>query len=141
MSGPRLGRARARAALAGLVALLLAACVSNERPDAEALSGEQVTPLIVGNTFRGAWDGRQLTMVFFEDGTLRGTQGLAGSDRGRWWIDGDAWCFQWTRYFDALRRCFEWVPVDEGWVLRNVDAFRIRDISGRLQRGKAPGFS
>ena len=141
MSGRRLPRAARSAALACVADCLLAGCVANERPEGDALSGEQVSELIVGNTFRGQWDGRQLTMVFFEDGTLRGTQGLTGSDRGRWWLDGDAWCFQWTRYFDARRRCFEWVPVDEGWVLRNVDAFRIRDIRGRLQRGKAPGFS
>jgi hypothetical protein len=52
--------------------------------DDVALKGEELTKLISGNTFRGAWEGQQLTMVYYENGVVGGSQWLTSSDRGTW---------------------------------------------------------
>ena len=120
---------------------LLAACGSmNPGDDDVMLNGEELTKLISGNTFRGAWEGRQLTMVFYQNGVIRGTHGLTGSDGGTWEIDGDVFCMRWTRYFDSTRRCYKWWRREKDYLLQNVDAFRIPNMSGTIEQGKPPGF-
>lgn len=124
-----------------VLAGLLAACESmNPSDDDVMLNGEEITKLITGNTFRGAWEGQQLTMVFFDNGVIRGSHGLTGSDSGTWEMDGDTFCMRWTRYFGSTRRCFKWWRRDRDYLLQNVDAFRIQNLTGTIEQGKPPGF-
>jgi hypothetical protein len=124
-----------------IIAGLLAGCGGmNPTDDDVALNGEEVTKLISGNTFRGAWEGRQLTMVYYENGVVRGSHGLTGSDGGTWTVDGDVYCMRWTRLFGSTRRCFKWWRRESGYLLQNVDSFRIQNITGTIEQGKPAGF-
>jgi len=127
--------------VAPLLAALLAGCGSmTPGEDDVALSGEEVSTLISGNTFRSAWEGQQLTMVFYENGVVRGTHGLSGSDSGTWSIEDDRYCNRWVRYFDSTRRCYKWWRRANDYLLQNVDSFRTPNLSGRIEPGKPSGF-
>ena len=124
-----------------LVVGLLAACGTMRPTDDDvALNGDELTKLISGNTFRGAWEGRQLTMVYYENGVVRGSQGLTGSDGGTWTVDEDVYCHRWTRLFGSTCRCFKWWRRKSDYLLQNVDAFRINNLTGTVEPGKPPGF-
>ena len=124
-----------------LVAGLLAGCETmNPGEDDVALSGDEVRELITGNTLRSAWEGEQLTMVFYANGVVRGSQGLRSSDSGTWEINDDIYCNRWTRLFDSTRRCYRWWRRESDYLLENVDAFRIRNLTGTIEQGKPPGF-
>lgn len=112
----------------------------NPSEDDVALNGEAVTKLIGGNTFRGGWEGQQLTMVYYENGVVRGSQGLTGSDSGTWTVDGDVYCHRWTRLFGSTRRCYNWWRREKDYLLQNVDAFRIPNMNGIIEPGKPSGF-
>lgn len=122
-------------------AALLALCLLAAGASAQqALSGEATRLLISGNTLTGNFLARQLTIAFYPDGTLVGTLGLRGSDRGRWWIENDRYCHRWSVYFGGEQRCYAWVPQGEGYVAQNVDAFRTRNFQGSISSGFPPGF-
>ena len=105
------------------------------------LSGDEVRKLITGNTLQGSFMTNPLTMVFYADGVVRGSVGMTGSDDGTWRIDGDKYCNQWVTYFNGVDKCYVWVPQgDDKYVLQNVDAFRGRNIQGRLEQGKPKGY-
>ena len=124
-----------------LLVVLLTGCGSmNPSDDDVMLSGDEISKLITGNTFRGSWEGQQLTMVFYQNGVIRGTRGLSGSDGGTWAIDGDTFCMRWTRYFGSTRRCYKWWRREKDYLLQNVDAFRIQNLAGTIEQGKPPGF-
>ncbi len=106
----------------------------------EALSGDQVRALITGNTLQGSFMTNPLTMVFYEDGVVRGSIGMTGSDDGTWEIEGDNYCNEWVTYFSGVRRCYQWVRQGDGYLLKNVDSFRVRDIQGRIEKGKPKGY-
>lgn len=126
------------AAAVGLVALLCSVALPGVAQD--RLSGDQIRELITGNTLQGSYTTLPLTMVFYEDGVLRGSIGLTGSDSGTWEIEGDTYCNEWVVYFDGVRRCYAWVPNGNGYVLQNVDAYKIRPIQGRIEQGKPKGY-
>ena len=130
-------RAR-RAAAAALVALLCSAGLAGAA--GERLSGDRIRELITGNTLQGNYTTLPLTMVFYENGVLRGSIGLTGSDSGTWEIDGDKYCNEWDVYFDGVRHCYAWVPHGDGYVLQSVDAYKIRPIQGRIEQGKPKGY-
>lgn len=106
----------------------------------EALSGDQVRALITGNTLQGSFMANPLTMVFYEDGVVRGSIGMTGSDSGTWEIEGDNYCNEWVTYFSGVRRCYQWVHQGDGYLLKNVDNFRVRNIQGRIEKGKPKGY-
>jgi hypothetical protein len=81
-----------------------------------------------------------LTMVFYADGVVRGSVGMTGSDSGTWEIDGDNYCNEWVTYFSGVRRCYQWTRDGDGYVLKNVDKFRARDIQGKIENGKPKGY-
>jgi hypothetical protein len=114
--------------------------VSQQSPAQEALGGEEIRTLITGNTLQGNFMTNPLTMVFYADGVVRGAIGLTGSDSGTWKIEGDTYCHEWFTYFSGVRRCYEWIPDGERYVLKNVDAFKARNIQGRLEKGKPKGY-
>ena len=132
---------RISAASIVLVVGVLAGCDTMRPTDDDvALNGEEVTKLISGNTFRGAWEGQQLTMVFYENGAAGGSQGLTSSDRGTWTVDEDIYCHRWTRLFGSTRRCFKWWRRESDYLLQNVDSFRINNLTGTIEQGIPPGF-
>ena len=132
---------RVPATSAVILAGLLAGCDTMRPTDDDvALNGEELTKLISGNTFRGAWEGQQLTMVYYENGVVGGSQGLTSSDRGTWTVDEDIYCHRWTRLFGSTRRCFKWWRRESDYLLQNVDAFRINNLTGTVEPGKPPGF-
>lgn len=135
----RLRRARWLAAAVAVVTVLLGAGVRASGAQ-EALTGDQVRTLITGNTLQGSFMTNPLTMVFYADGVVRGSIGLTGSDSGTWEIEGDNYCNEWVTYFSGVRRCYRWYPDGDGYVLKNVDAFRARNIQGRIVKGKPKGY-
>jgi hypothetical protein len=106
----------------------------------EAVGGEALRTLIVGNTLKGSYTTKPLVMVFYADGLIRGAIGLTGSDSGTWEIDGDKYCHEWFTYFSGVRRCYHWVPEGDGYLLKNVDEFRARNIQGRVEKGMPKGY-
>jgi hypothetical protein len=42
--------------------------------------------------------------------------------------------------FDRTRRCFKWWRRESDYLLENVDAFRIHNLTGAIEPGKPPGF-
>ena len=106
----------------------------------EALSGDQVRALITDNTLQGSFMANPLTMVFYADGVVRGSIGMRGSDDGTWEIEGDNYCNEWVTYFSGVRRCYQWIRQGDGYLLKNVDSFRARNIQGRIEKGKPKGY-
>jgi hypothetical protein len=106
----------------------------------EALSGDQVRALITDNTLQGSFMANPLTMVFYPDGVVRGSIGMTGSDDGTWEIEGDNYCNEWVTYFSGVRRCYQWIRQGDGYLLKNVDSFRVRNIQGRIEKGKPKGY-
>ena len=106
----------------------------------DALSGDEVRSLIVGNTLKGSYMTNPLVMVFYPDGLIRGSIGLKGSDSGTWEMEGDKYCHEWFTYFSGVRRCYLWIPQGDGYLLKNVDSFRGRNIQGRIEKGKPKGY-
>ena len=105
-----------------------------------ALSGDEVTKLISGNTLRSAWDARQLTIAFFENGKALATLGPAGSDNGVWSVKGDSYCHEFVTYFEGVRRCYRWWRRPKDYLLENVDSYRTRSLNGRIEKGIPPSF-
>jgi hypothetical protein len=106
----------------------------------EALTGDQIRSLITGNTLQGSFLAKRLVMVFYADGVVRGSIGLSGSDSGTWEIEGDTYCNEWVTYFEGVPRCYRWIPQGDGYLLDNVDAFKIQPIKGRIVEGKPKGY-
>ena len=123
-----------------LVLAMLAAVFSHQSPAQEPLSGEQVRALITGNTLQGNFMAHPLTMVFYDDGVVRGSVGMTGSDSGTWEIEEDHYCNEWVTYFSGTHHCYQWLSQGDGYVLKNVDAFRGRDIQGHIEKGKPKGY-
>lgn len=135
-TGKRLLSASALALLLGLGV----ACAPAVPKDAVALTGDEVKKLITGNTFKGGYNAQQLTMVFYDNGQLRGSLGLTGSDGGTWHMQGDLYCQHWTRYFSATEGCYKWYPRNGGYVLRSFGGYRTPDIIGKVETGKPAGY-
>jgi hypothetical protein len=126
-----------------LLVLLLgagSACTPAVPKDATALSGQDVRKLIGGNTFTGGFNAQRLIMVFYDNGMLRGSLGLSGSDSGTWQMEGELYCQHWTRYFGATKGCYAWYPRGDGFVLRSADGYRTPDIIGKVEPGKPKGY-
>ena len=123
-----------------IAAAILVGIFSHQTLGDEALTGEQIRTLITGNTLQGSILTNRLTMVFYADGVVRGSVGLTGSDSGDWEIEGDNYCNEWVTYFGGVRRCYQWIPKGEGFLLKNVDAFKVRDIQGRIEKGMPKGY-
>lgn len=139
----RLGNAFPSASRRGRLALVAAALLGLWGPPSlagEALSADAVRTLIVGNTLKGSYMTNPLVMVFYPDGLVRGAIGLTGSDSGTWELEGDKYCHEWFTYFSGVRRCYHWIPQGDGYLLKNADSFRGRNIQGRIEKGKPKGY-
>lgn len=114
--------------------------IGGSAPSRDALSGDEVRALITGNTLQGSILTERLVMVFYADGVVRGQMGLSGSDSGTWEIVGDKYCNEWVTYFEGVPRCYRWIPQGDGYLLDNVDAFKVHPIKGRIIDGKPKGY-
>ncbi len=137
--GPRRPSRCWRCALA-VAAAILFGTLSHQGMAQEAIGGDKLRSLISGNTLEGSFLARRLVMVFYADGQLRGSMGGSGSDSGTWEVNADTYCNEWARYFDAERRCYQWIPDGDGYLLKNVDAFKTQPIKGRITQGKPKGY-
>jgi len=126
-------------ALAAAVVVLVG-MFSDQSLAQQALTGDQIRTLIVGNTLQGSFLTNPLTMVFYPDGVVRGAIGLTGSDSGDWQIEGDTYCNEWVTYFSGVRRCYRWIPQGDGYLLENVDTFKVRNIQGHIVKGMPKGY-
>ena len=124
----------------GIAMAMLLGTASHPSLAQDALTGDQIRSLITGNTLQGNFMANQLTMVFYADGVVRGAVGLTGSDSGTWEIEGDNYCNEWVTYFSGVRRCYQWIPQGKGYLLKNVDKYRARDIQGQIKQGKPKGY-
>ena len=127
------------------IGLLLALCIASSASmesawSNELLSGDEVRGLIVGNTLQGSYRAFQLTMVWYEDGVVRGSLGLTGSDNGTWEIKDDLYCHEWATYFAGTPHCYRWRVQGDRYVLENRDAFKTVNIQGRIEKGMPPGY-
>jgi GntR family transcriptional regulator/MocR family aminotransferase len=70
--------------------------------------------------------GDPCTIELRGDGSMLGLAGYANEDcdTGRWWIDGDRWCRQWSRW--AWGEAFEYHVVMDG------ETIKLFDEEGRL---------
>jgi hypothetical protein len=136
---PRKPSGRRFPALAVAVAVLLG-IFGHQSLAQQALSGDQIRALITGNTLQGSFMSKPLTMVFYPEGVVRGAIGLTGSDSGDWEIEGNNYCNEWVTYFSGVRRCYQWIPQGDGYLLKNVDPFKVRNIQGRIVEGMPKGY-
>lgn len=131
---------RRRFVLALRAAALLLGAFGQASLAQEPLTGDEVRTLITGNTLQGSFMTNPLTMVFYDDGVVRGSIGMTGSDDGTWEIEGDTYCNEWVTYFSGVRRCYQWLRDGDGYLLKNVDTYRARNIQGRIEKGKPKGY-
>jgi hypothetical protein len=136
-----------RAALSKLLAVALGAggitassAAFTDAADLRPLSEQDFRQQIVGNTVEAALGASRFRFWIGDGGVIRGQIGLSGSDDGEWRIKDDLVCYEWALYFGAVERCYRWYRSGDRVVLKNADAFRIRDIRGRLVLGKPKGY-
>ena len=70
--------------------------------------------------------GEPCTIEICSDGSLLGKAGYANEDcdMGRWWVEGDLWYRQWTRW--------AWGDVGVYRVVMDLTIFKLFDENGRL---------
>jgi len=132
-----------------LVGLLLGLSpgAGSAQNSAAPLSVDEVQQLIVGNTVRGVVHAR-LFNIYYEAGgrvniSIQGRQSLSELDDGSWKIkDGNTLCQEFSDVFDGDERCYQWYKTGgQRYVMRNVDAFRVSDLTvWNIQQGNPLGF-
>ena len=119
--------------------------LARERRTGEAftyLTEEELKDCMSGATFfcKTVY-GDPLTIVLAPDGSMSGRAGfpLEDADQGRWWLEGDLWCRQWSRwsYGQVLRfqivlegERIHWVSPDG----RLIDSGVITRQTGSIER-------
>jgi hypothetical protein len=80
---------------------------------AEDLDGEAIRDLVAGKTVYLRSYGLELPLRYRADGVVSGDiSGLsiarmfAPKEQGRWWVDGQRLCQQWTSWYDGKVLCF-----------------------------------
>jgi len=124
----------------GVVGITAPLAAFAEAADLRPLSEQEFRQQIVGNTVEASLGATRFRFWIGEGGVIRGQIGHAGADDGEWRIKEDLVCYEWALYFEAVERCYRWYRSGDRLVLKNADAFRIRDIRGRLVPGKPKGY-
>jgi hypothetical protein len=108
------GRIEADRMRTALFVALAAVWVSAGSPAvAEDLDGEAIRDLVAGKTVYLRNYGLELPLRYRADGVVSGDiSGLsiarmfAPKEQGRWWVDGQRLCQQWTSWYDGKVLCF-----------------------------------
>ncbi len=92
------------------------------------MTGEQIRAAISGQTFVDTRPVRYAgtIMTFDTTGTIEGRPKTGspveqfGSDRGKWWIEGDRFCRKWNRWVSGRAGCFSFVRDGDSinWINR-----------------------
>ena len=130
--------------VAGLL-VVLGGCAGSARnkPEGPPLTGVEIKNLIVGNTVKGAVGAESFTFYYQAPVSVSGVIGVQGdNDSGTWKIEGDnTYCHEWDVFFDGVQRCYKWYKTDRGYVLENVDAFRVQPlVVYGIEQGNPLGF-
>lgn len=127
-------RARLRTACAALVLAVCSFYAGADNGHGSPLSGDEIRTLVVGNTVRGPWRARPYAWSFTTDGRIFGDVG-ANTVSGTWRISDDGiYCHEFTDFLEGVERCYQWYAMPDyskgkgRYVMKNVDAFRIRDL-------------
>ncbi len=112
-----------------------------------ALSAEQITQLIVGNTVRGAARATLFNIYYEADGKVsavfNGRALNAETDDGTWkFKDGNTVCQEFSHLLGGVERCYQWYKAEgERYVMRNVDSYRVDNLSvWNILEGNPLGF-
>jgi len=116
------------AAAGATLTVLLLAAVTGFAADTP-MTGEQVRALISGSTVSGPVYALPYDFSYTAEGRVYGTIGANTGD-GAWRIrTGDRYCHEWSEFFDATEKCYQWHDLGNGrYRMVNVDAFRDYDI-------------
>ncbi len=90
----------------------------------QTLSGDQIRKLVTGKRIYLATPlGGEIPLFYAPSGTVDGSGEAIGlgrwlkpKDTGRWWVENDRLCQQWTSWYDGARMCFTLTSVGEGRV-------------------------
>jgi len=124
----------------GVGGIIASSAAFTDAADLHPLSEQDFRQQIVGNTVEAALGASRFRFWIGEGGVIRGQIGHAGSDDGEWRVKDGLVCYEWAAYFEGSERCYRWYRSGDRVVLKNADAFRIRDIQGRLVPGKPKGY-
>jgi hypothetical protein len=89
---------------AGLLGLALSMVAIDGAAAVEKLSRTQLLKLFPGTYGGVASDGTRIRIMGRADGTIRGIADQK-HDQGRWSVEGNALCIQWTFWLGAMKRC------------------------------------
>ncbi|MGK0498396.1 MAG: GntR family transcriptional regulator/MocR family aminotransferase [Oceanicoccus sp.] len=85
-------------------------------------------PKVLANTtmFTPVAYGEPCSIELYADGSLVGKAGYANEDcdTGKWWVEGDHWCRQWSRW--------AWADIGIYQVVMDDEIFKLFDEQGRL---------
>ena len=125
--------------------LMLVGCAGNTRdkPQGPPLPGAEIKKLIVGNTVKGAVGAQSFTFYYQAPVSVSGVIGVQGdNDSGTWKIKGDdVYCHQWDVFFGGVERCYQWYKTERGYILENVDVYRVQAlVVYGIEQGNPLGF-
>lgn len=106
------GASNVAAIVCALYVALLAFAITTPANAEETLTGEQIKQLLSDK--KGKCKGKnKVQMEWTADGKTDGfVPGKGWSDKGKWWIEGNAYCRKWERWGDAKQKCLS-VKQDE----------------------------
>ncbi|WP_018697956.1 hypothetical protein [Amorphus coralli] len=103
-----------RALSAALAACLAAAGPATVLAEGSQLSGSQIRDTVAGKrVYLSTPFGGEFPLYYKANGTVDGSGKALGlgrymrpTDSGKWWIDGNELCQQWTSWYDGKTFCF-----------------------------------
>ena len=95
----------------------------------EKLAGDKIAPLIAGKRIYLAIPlGGELPLYYRADGYVDGSgeaiglgRFLAPSDSGKWWVENDELCQQWTQWYNGRVFCFKLEKLTENQLVWRRD--------------------
>lgn len=95
--------------VATVIIVGLSGCASTEAKLQEkglsSLSGNDIKQAINGNTLVGkTFDGYSFTTKYTTNGKMS-AKGSGGSDTGKWSVESDKFCMQWSKWRKGVKNC------------------------------------
>ena len=97
--------------------------ISNASAEHGFLSGDQIKKLRSGSTNQGRLSsGLNFKVRTGEDGSQTFEAENGFSDVGKWWIEEDRWCTQWSKIRKGKKACSTWKHISGNkYVWKNTD--------------------